>query len=75
MTTKALDRAIKILGSQDALALALGIKSPSITGFRKRERVPAERCLQIEELTGGKVTRYELRPDVFGSPARRKKAA
>ena len=30
--------------------------------------VPAERCLAIENATGGAITRYELRPDVFGQP-------
>lgn len=29
-------------------------------------RPPAERCLAIERATGGQVTRYDLRPDVFG---------
>ncbi len=29
-------------------------------------RVPAERVLAIEAATHGKVTRYDLRPDVFG---------
>lgn len=30
-------------------------------------RVPPERCLEIEALTGGLVRAYELRPDVFGA--------
>ena len=29
-------------------------------------QVPAARCKQIEEITGGALTRQELRPDVFG---------
>ena len=62
----ALDRAVEILGTQDALAEALGIRSPSISEWRSRGRVPTERCLGIERATKGKVTRYELRPDVFG---------
>ena len=68
MSTEALDRAIAILGSQEALAAALGIKSPSISGWRRRGRVPTERerCAAIERATDGKVTRFDLRPDVFG---------
>jgi DNA-binding transcriptional regulator YdaS (Cro superfamily) len=27
--------------------------------------VPAERVLQVERLVGGKVTRHELRPDLY----------
>ena len=30
-----------------------------------REGVPAKRCKQIEELTDGKITRINLRPDIF----------
>ena len=62
----ALDAACRFFGSQDRLAEALNLKSPSITGWRSRNRVPAERCREIEEATEGLVTRYQLRPDVFG---------
>lgn len=65
----ALDRAIVVFGTQTALAEALGIKSPSISQWRSR-RVPAERCLDIERVTNGVVTRYDLRPDVFGKQER-----
>lgn len=62
-----IDRAVAQLGSQQKLADALGIRSPSISEWRTRNRVPAERCVAVEEATGGAVTRYELRPDVFGA--------
>ncbi len=62
---KALALAIKIAGSQHALAQALGIKSPSIDGWRRRRRVPAGRCIEIERAVGGRVTRAMLRPDLF----------
>lgn len=76
MSTHPLDRVIEIVGNQEELAAALGIKSPSISGWRSRDRVPADRCISIEQATGGKVTRYELRPDVFGEqPKTRRKAA
>lgn len=66
--TLPIDRVIAHLGSQQALADALGIRSPSISEWRARgaRGIPAERCLPIERATGGAVTRYELRPDVFG---------
>lgn len=78
--TTPLDRAIAILGSQQALAVALDIRSPSISEWRAREMrggrgVPAERCRQIEELTNGAVTRYELREDVFGPAPGEEEAA
>lgn len=31
-----------------------------------KRSVPADRCVAIEQVTGGEVTRYQLRPDVFG---------
>lgn len=65
---KALKMAIEIAGSQLALAQNLGIKSPSIDGWRKRHKVPAERCAQIETLSHGRVTRAMLRPDLFADP-------
>lgn len=74
MTTHAspLDRAIAHLGSQKALADALAIRSPSISEWRAKiqrgnaHAVPPARCISIERATSGAVTRYELRPDVFG---------
>lgn len=66
MDITALDRAIEAAGSQLALANALGIKSPSISGWYDRGKVPVERVLAIETATG--VSRHELRPDVFGPP-------
>lgn len=65
-----LDEAIKIAGTQLALAEMLGIKSPSISEWKERGRVPAERCLAIEAVTGGAVTRYALRPDIYGAAPR-----
>lgn len=28
--------------------------------------IPPERCAQVEQVTGGKVRRVDLRPDIFG---------
>lgn len=63
-TPTALQRAIKEIGSQQALADALGVKSPSITDWH-RGRVPADRCPAVEALTG--VPCEELRPDLAWS--------
>ena len=62
----ALRRAKEILGSQSALAEAVGRKQPSVHEILSRGgRVPAEWCLPIEKATNGAVTRYELRPDLY----------
>jgi DNA-binding transcriptional regulator YdaS (Cro superfamily) len=67
MDSTPLDRAIQAVGSAKALAEALGVTKQAITGWRHRG-VPPERVLAVERLTGGTVTRHELRPDIFGYP-------
>lgn len=61
-----LDAAIKAAGTQQALAEALGIRSASISEWKTRGRIPAERVLDVERVTG--VSRHDLRPDIFGPP-------
>ena len=62
---KAVQTAIDCYGSQVAMAAALGVKQPTISEWlRGCRRVPAERCLQIEGGTGGKVRCEDLRPDI-----------
>jgi DNA-binding transcriptional regulator YdaS (Cro superfamily) len=73
----ALQRAIDAVGSQAELARSLDVLPQHITNW-KRRGVPAERCIAIEEATKSAVTRYELRPDVFGpdpKPTPKRRAA
>lgn len=63
----ALPRAIEVVGGRVALASALGVTPQAIFLWLKKGRVPVERALAIETLTGGKVTRRDLRPDIFGA--------
>lgn len=60
----ALERAIRLAGSRAALARLAGVTKQAARQWQAH--VPAERCVAIEEALGGRVTRYELRPDVFG---------
>lgn len=57
-------------GAKDALARELGISrtwmSQVISG---REVCSPELAVEIERLTGGAVTRKDLRPDLFGEVA------
>lgn len=54
------DLAVKAMDTQQALAEALGIKSPSISDW---VRIPEHHCARVEELTG---RRCELqRPDLL----------
>jgi DNA-binding transcriptional regulator YdaS (Cro superfamily) len=61
------EQAASILGGVDVLAKRCGV-SPQAAYKWINKRVPADRCIQIETLTEQQVTRYDLRPDIFGKP-------
>lgn len=65
-TITPIEAAIRAVGTQQALADALGIRSASISEWKARGRVPAQRVLDVEATTG--VSRHDLRPDIFGPP-------
>lgn len=70
-----IDRAAKLLGSQAALAVALGVTRAAVGQWKDEGRkVPAEHCPLIEALTGGDVRCEELRPDVKWGEVRKRKA-
>lgn len=77
MSTSPIERAVAEIGSQSALAKAIGVAPAMVWQWCDGRRpVPAHRCVPIEEATQGKVTRYELRPDVFGeAPVKARKRA
>lgn len=65
-----IERAVQIVGGQSELARRIGgeVKQAHVWHWINKSggSVPAEHCRAIEEATEGKITRYELRPDVFG---------
>jgi TorA maturation chaperone TorD len=60
MRDPGLDEAIQVAGGVGALARKIGISQPSVSNW---SRVPAERVLAVEAVTG--VGRAMLRPDLF----------
>lgn len=56
-------KAAEACGGIVALSLALGLSRAAVSQW---DRVPPERVLDVERLTG--VSRYRLRPDIFGKP-------
>jgi DNA-binding transcriptional regulator YdaS (Cro superfamily) len=70
-TLKALQRAVAIVGSQNALAKALTeatghrVYQSHVYKWLNGRRLPAEWCIPIERVTNCMVTRYELRPDIY----------
>jgi len=64
---EALEEAIKVIGSQVALAKLFNIKPQSVNQWLLKG-VPAERVISIEIATkrkGCKVSRYKLKPSIF----------
>lgn len=61
-----IDRAARALGSQNALAIAVGVTKAAVWQWKSEGRkVPVEHCLAIERATNGAVTRRDLRPDDY----------
>lgn len=51
---------IRQLGGPTRVAAICGIKTPSVCGWKA---IPIERCVSIEQATGGRVRRWDLRPE------------
>lgn len=60
----ALAAAVAIFGSKSKMARALKV-GPMVVQHWHNRQVPAIRAAEIERATGGKVTRAQLRPDLF----------
>ena len=65
MRDEILTRTFEAAGGVAALAAYLGVTSQAVSQWT---RIPAERALTVEAATGGKVTRHELRPDLYPDP-------
>jgi DNA-binding transcriptional regulator YdaS (Cro superfamily) len=59
----ALQLAIEAAGGVVALAKLLGLNKQAVSQWRK---CPPKRVRAVEAATGGVVTRYRLRPDIYG---------
>lgn len=61
-----ISKAAEIVGGISSLASICEVSPPAVFKWIEKNRAPADRCIQIEKATKGQVTRYQLRPDVFG---------
>lgn len=57
-------RAAEIVGGVPQLAKRLGCTRQALHQW---DEVPRGRVLEIEEITGGRVNRHDLRPDLYPS--------
>jgi TorA maturation chaperone TorD len=64
MRDQGLEQAVRAAGGVSELARQIGISQPSVSNWT---RVPAERVLNVEAVTG--VDRKVLRPDLYGESA------
>lgn len=76
MKPSPLSRAIAAVGGQSELARRIGKTQGHISSWLRRDaKVPAECVLAVESACDGEVTRYELRPDIYGAAPPSKRAA
>ncbi len=65
-----IEEAVKAVGSQAKLAEAIGLTQQGVWWLIHRgDKVSAEVAVAVEKATAGKVTRQQLRPDLFGEAA------
>ncbi|WP_219116992.1 Cro/CI family transcriptional regulator [Janthinobacterium sp. UMAB-56] len=63
---KALENAIALAGSMQALADHLGVTKGAVSQWKLPGRqIPAKHCRSIESMTGGTSRCVDLRPDLF----------
>lgn len=67
MSIEAIRQAAEIVGGGAKLAAILGVHPTMVSQMVcGRKKVPLGQVRAIEEATGGKVTRAQLRPDIYG---------
>lgn len=67
MNKAPLFKAVEIAGGQVHLAKLIGVSQGHLWCWLYRDKaIHPKRAVDIEAATGGRVTRYQLCPDVFG---------
>lgn len=69
------DKIIDDLGGVSGLAKKLKsrhrhgrpLTKQAVSMWKKSKRIPVEHVLALEELSEGRYTRHQMRPDIFGS--------
>lgn len=67
METNMVRLACALAGGRAKLAAAVDppVSAQAVYLWVKKGKLPAERVLDVERATGGLVTRYQLRPDIY----------
>lgn len=65
MSASAISEAIELIGSQQKLATACGVKQPTVWAWlHGKKKVSAENAKRIEITTNGAIPAYQVRPDL-----------
>ena len=62
MRNSTIEKAVVAYGGQSALARVVGVTPQAVQRWCSVGEAPVERCAAIEQATGGRVTRKDLRP-------------
>jgi len=65
--------AIEAVGGPTKLARAIGVDHSTVIGWRRANRLPAERVPAVASLSG--IPKHELRPDLFDAPSPARESA
>jgi DNA-binding transcriptional regulator YdaS (Cro superfamily) len=69
-THEALRRAVELFDNPTRLAAAIGYSQHAVWhALNKRGQVSPQMAIAIHKTTKGKVTKQQLRPDIFGDAA------
>lgn len=60
-----INKIIEFFGTQYKLAKALEIKPQNVTQWIAANKIPLKQAIKIEKASNGKITRAEIRPDIF----------
>ncbi|MGQ5524889.1 transcriptional regulator [Chitinimonas sp. PSY-7] len=60
----------RMLGGQRVLAERMKVTPSTVSYWASgKYPVPVQRCIELEQLSGGCYKRHQLRPDIFQAPA------
>lgn len=68
----AIRKAVRLAGSQSALARKLGLSPQAVQKWCSTGEVPDRKVLGVEAAVSGAVSRHELRPDLYPEPVSRR---